>query len=166
VAAAPQPRRPAPGRSSPHTIANALRSPQTDDQHGPGEAPSRCASFVAGSSVDGWSDTATIGTGATYVAPSMPRSRPGAGRNLQRAQLRSAGRGRAPVRRHRPHRRRRHRPLQPAEHHGVAEPAIHGGQPPLGGLPSGARPLRLRCQRRRASRGRRCAAQLAAAVTR
>ena len=62
---------------------------------------SRCASFVAGSSVDGWSDTATIGTSATYVAPSIPRSRPGAGRNLQRAQLRSAGRGRAPVRRHR-----------------------------------------------------------------
>ena len=63
---------------------------------------------------------------------------------------------------HGPHRAAGHRPGQPAEHAGVAQPAVHRGHRPAGGLPQAARPLRVRRQRRRARRGRGGVAQLAA----
>ena len=70
------------------------------------------------------------------------------------------------VRRRRTDRRARHRAEQPAEHDGVAQPSLHRGQRPAGGLPLGAGPLRLRRQRRRARGGRGRVAQLAAVARR
>ena len=54
---------------------------------------------------------------------------------------RAAARGGPPRRRRRPDGRAGHRAEQPAQHDGVAQPPIHRGQRPAGGLPVGAGPL-------------------------